>query len=93
MLVILSYILCAMFGFLLGALLIWRFADKAIQEQGKSLTRTRSYYEVLNQWVRLKNEGKQIEEFFEDNNYKTIAIYGYAELGHRLHEELVNSKK
>ena len=34
-----------------------------------------------------------MEKYFVDNSYKTIAIYGYAELGHRLYDELKDSKE
>ena len=86
-------VLCFVSGCIIGGFLIWRLADKAICEQSKSLNRAKSYYELLNQWVKLKIEGKKLEKYFVDNSYKTIAIYGYAELGHRLYDELKDSKE
>lgn len=50
-----------------------------------------SYYFLLNQWLLLRQEGKTLAEYFEQNNYKEIAIYGMKELGERLCDELKNS--
>lgn len=50
--------------------------------------RLRSYYDLTNRWILLKNEGKKLSEYFINNNYKNIAIYGMGELGLRLYEEL-----
>lgn len=46
------------------------------------------YYNLLNQWLCLKYQGKSLEEYFVSNNYQTIAIYGMGELGNRLYDEL-----
>lgn len=51
----------------------------------------KSYYNMLNQWLLLKQEGKSLEKYFVENGYKTIAIYGMGEMGIRLYEELRNS--
>ncbi len=49
------------------------------------------FYNVLNEWLMLKQEGKSLVEYFERNQYKTIAVYGMKELGERLYDELKNS--
>lgn len=49
------------------------------------------YYETLNRWLELKNNGHSLDEFFLKNNYKEIAIYGIGHIGIRLYEELKNS--
>lgn len=46
---------------------------------------------VMNQWLIDKQEGKSIVDFFEDNGYKSIAIYGMSYLGERLMDELKDS--
>lgn len=50
--------------------------------------RLRAYYDITNRWILLKNEGKNLSEYFEENGYKKIAIYGMGNLGLRLYEEL-----
>ena len=46
---------------------------------------------VMNQWLIDKQEGKSLVDFFEDNGYKSIAIYGMSYLGERLMDELKDS--
>lgn len=45
-------------------------------------------YQLMNQWVRVKQEGKNLSEYFERNNYRTIAIYGMSYVGETLINEL-----
>lgn len=46
---------------------------------------------MMNQWVKVKQEGKNLADFFNKNNYKTIAVYGMSYAGERLCEELKDS--
>lgn len=48
----------------------------------------KKYYLLANQWLILKQEGKDVSSYFEHNNIKKIAIYGMGELGNRLLEDL-----
>lgn len=73
-----------------GAAFIIKNYIKNMKER-YSVKRLDSYYKTLNQWLFLKNEGKNLEEYFLDNEYKNIAVYGLGELGHRLIEELRHS--
>lgn len=43
---------------------------------------------LMNEWLKLDQEGKTIKKYFEDNNYKKIAIYGMGSIGERLCDEL-----
>lgn len=51
----------------------------------------KSYYNMLNLWLAAKNSGKNLEEYFAENGYRTVALYGMGEMGVRLEEELRNS--
>ena len=42
-------------------------------------------------WLTLKQQGKSLVQYFERNQYKTVAIYGMKELGERLYDELKDS--
>lgn len=44
--------------------------------------------ENLNQWLRIKQEGKTLKPYFESHGYKRIAIYGMGHLGERLLDDL-----
>ncbi|GFI15958.1 hypothetical protein IMSAGC009_01118 [Lachnospiraceae bacterium] len=43
---------------------------------------------MMNQWVKVKQEGKNLSSYFENNNYKKIAIYGMSYAGETLVDEL-----
>lgn len=49
------------------------------------------HFQLLNHWLEIKNEGKSVASYFEEMGYKHIAIYGMAELGNRLCEDLSDS--
>ncbi len=46
---------------------------------------------MMNQWVKIKQEGKNLATFFEREGYKEIAIYGMSYAGETLLEELEGS--
>ena len=79
-------------GFIIGSRLIWKTADEALKTQDKQTIRTTAYYNVLNQWLKDIHEKKDMDEWFVRNKYKTVAIYGFAELGMRFYEEMKNSE-
>lgn len=62
-------------------------ADEAMRFSNKHL----GLFLMMNQWVKVKQEGKNLSEYFEKNGYKKIAIYGMSYAGETLVEELVNS--
>ena len=74
-----------------GAILGSVFSGKSMEETSKKVDKYKSYYNVMNQWLILKLEGRSIEDYFINKGYKKIAIYGMGELGNRLFEELKNS--
>lgn len=45
-------------------------------------------FHILNKWLMLRQRGKTLEPFFQDNALKKIAVYGMGVLGERLIEEL-----
>ncbi len=43
---------------------------------------------MMNQWVKVKQEGKNLSTYFENKGYKRIAIYGMSYAGETLVDEL-----
>lgn len=43
---------------------------------------------MMNQWVKVKQEGKNLSSYFENKGYKRIAIYGMSYAGETLIDEL-----
>lgn len=50
--------------------------------------RYKIYYDMTNKWIKNKNLNKNIDIYFQENNIKSIAIYGIGEIAIRLYEEL-----
>lgn len=46
---------------------------------------------MMNQWVKVKQEGKNLVSYFEQNGYKRIAVYGMSYAGETLVNELKNT--
>lgn len=76
---------------------IFGFCSKIYLEKRKKeccqekVDKFKGYYNILNLWLGLKQEGKSLEKYFIDNGYKTVAIYGMGEMGNHLYEELKDS--
>lgn len=74
-----------------GIVTTGRVKNEEIQKKQKSKDKFKGYYNLLNQWLRLRQKNKSLETFFTENQYKTAAIYGMGELGNRLYDELKDS--
>lgn len=66
--------------------------------QGDKLAKSRSMSEkhmalflMMNQWVKVKQEGKNLYNYFEKKGYKKIAVYGMSYVGETLIDELRNT--
>ena len=68
-----------------------KYNDVIICSESPREAKFRRYYELYNQWLKLKNDGYRLETFFSQNGYKKIAIYGMGEIANRLIEELEDS--
>ena len=81
-------ILSALTGAAVGAGAAGKLAaDNMVKEKsmsGKHL----ALFRMMDQWVRVKQEGKNLASYFEKNGYKKIAIYGMSYAGMTLINEL-----
>lgn len=84
-------VLSVIVGVILGVFGVGYVLSKENTLQSKKVDKYKGYYNLLNQWLILKNEKKEVKQYFINNNYNTIAIYGMGEMGCRLIEELENS--
>ncbi|MDE6435775.1 MAG: glycosyltransferase [Lachnospiraceae bacterium] len=46
---------------------------------------------LMNKWIQYYQDNKKISEYFNRNDFRTIAIYGMGDVGQRLFSELVKS--
>lgn len=79
-------------GALAGGAAAAYVTGKNVEEKSKKVDKFKGYYNMQNQWLQLKLEGKSLESFFLDKGYQTVAIYGMGEMGNRLYEELKGSQ-
>lgn len=52
------------------------------------LAKFEDYFAVTNKWLKNRNQGISVAEYFRKNEFSRIAIYGMGEIGKRLYEEL-----
>ena len=74
-----------------GGITAGTMSSKKIKELVDGHAKVHELYMAFDQWLRIRQEGKTLVEYFEKNDYKTVAIYGMKELGERLYDELENS--
>lgn len=84
-------IFSAMIGAVVGGIGISYLQGKQRNTSLNKVNKFKGYYQILNQWLSLKQDGKSVVSFFEGQGYKDIAIYGMGEMGNRLYEELKKS--
>lgn len=84
-------ILGAFMGFAGGIILGRKSTCLNMDKNNSKVDKFKTYYNILNQWLFLKQSNRNLSEYFNMNNYRTIGIYGMGELGVRLYEELKNS--
>lgn len=78
-------------GVIVGAAATGSASKKSFRKREEKIDKFKNYYNILNQWLIIKQEGKSLVEYFVEKNYNTIAIYGMGEMGNRLYNELKDS--
>lgn len=86
----------ALFGMAVGAvaagIAVRKKSLKKINGANKVRAKVHELYMALDQWLQIRQEGKTLVEYFQKNEYKTVAVYGMKELGERLCDELKDSE-
>ena len=82
-------------GILLGVAIpcffITKLQQNCINRWKNEAERNRGLFLLMEQWINIKQEGKNLKSYFEKNNYKRIAVYGMSHVGLRLIKELKES--
>lgn len=80
--------LSALTGAALGAGVVGKTISEE-KEKAKTMSdKHLALFLMMNQWVKVKQEGKNLAEYFEKNGYKKIAVYGMSFAGETLVDEL-----
>lgn len=74
-----------------SAVAVRKVTGKAAEVQRNMSEKHLALFLMMNQWVAVKQEGKNLADYFEKQGYKSIAVYGMSYAGERLLEELKGS--
>lgn len=75
-------------GAVVGAGTISKIMGRSLANKKNMSDKHLALFLMMNQWVKVKQEGKHLTEYFEKNGYKKIAIYGMSYAGETLLDEL-----
>lgn len=82
--------LSIMAGGIIGASAVGKISnDRAEKIQEKS-NKHLALFLMMNNWVRVKQEGKNLSSYLKEQGYKRIAIYGMSFAGETLVNELMD---
>ena len=84
-------VITTLFGAVIGAIGMQKINEKAIVKNAEMSDKHLSLFLLMNQWVKIKQEGKNLSSYFEENGYHEIAIYGISYAGETLVNELAGS--
>ena len=85
---VLSLLVGAAAGAMAGAVSVGKNASERISDKQILSDKHLELYLMMNQWVKVKQDGKNLSTYFEKNGYKKIAIYGMNYAGETLLGEL-----
>lgn len=84
-------ILSALTGAAFGAGSVGKITGEKMNKIQNMSNKHLSLFLMMNQWVKVKQEGKNLADYLEKNGYKKIAIYGMSYAGETLVDELKNT--
>lgn len=79
-------------GMLAGAGIVKKIDSKLVEEAKDMSDKHLSLFLMMNEWVKIKQNGKNLLDYFVRNNYNRIAIYGMSYVGETLLKELSGSE-
>lgn len=81
----------ALAGAALGAIGTSKIMGNSVTEWKNMSDKHLALFLLMNQWVKVKQEGKNLAEYFEREGYHEIAIYGMSYAGETFADELQGS--
>jgi len=83
--------LAALAGALAGAFGVMKKAEKSINRSQNTADKNLGLFLMMEQWVMVKQEGKNLASYFEAEGYQKIAVYGMNSVAGTLVRELQGS--
>lgn len=84
-------VLTTLTGAAAGAVGAGRAAKKKTAKAQQYADKHLALFLLMNQWVKVKQDGKDIPAYLLEQGYKKIAIYGMSYVGETLYHELESS--
>lgn len=84
-------LLAAVMGAVAGTGITGSIMEKSIKRNSDMSDKHLALFLMMNEWVKVKQAGKNLAEYFEKNEYKKIAVYGMSYAGETLLDELSES--
>lgn len=81
-------VLSALAGIAVGAAAVGKIASAKSEKIQALSEKHLALFLMMNQWVKAKQEGKNLASYFDKNGYRKIAIYGMSYAGETLLGEL-----
>lgn len=75
-------------GVFVGCIGVGKTMGKRVQQKQGMSEKHLALFLLMNQWVKMKQEGKDMGDYLKKRGYGKIAIYGMSYVGERLYEEL-----
>ena len=74
-----------------GAIGVGKMTGSKVNDWKQMSDKHLELFLMMNQWVKVKQEGKHLASYFEKKGYKTSAVYGMSFAGETLVNELKGS--
>lgn len=81
-------VLSALTGAAIGSGIVGKISNDKTQKMKAMSDKHLALFLLMNQWVKVKQDGKNLSSYFEKNGYKKIAVYGMSYAGETLVDEL-----
>ncbi len=78
-------------GAVIGSVFVGKLAYKKVNLLEEKIERYITLFQMMDKWVEIKQEGKNLATYFQKRGYKKIAVYGMSRAGIALCNELENS--
>lgn len=82
----------ALIGAVVGAITLQKTSKAEVNKIKAMSDKHLALYLMMNQWVRVKQEGKSLVDYLMRHDFKTIAVYGMSYAGECLIEEVRDSE-
>lgn len=79
-------------GALVSAGAVEKFERGRLRKTEEMSEKHLALFQMMNQWVKIKQDGKNLSLYFIKNNYREIAVYGMSYAGETLVNELKNTE-